>query len=126
MKQNPIWNCIDLYIFVFSLRSYAEPRVHVSEPLWVPTFQNSDDVMSQFAPYDERINNDGKSHSHLPICYFLEMEWKHKRNQTAKPYWSNKSAVKQCYFLRREKTYNNDTVKTKDENCEKPLIELKT
>jgi len=40
-------------------RSYAEPRLHVSEPLWVPTFQNRSDVMSQFAPYDERLNNNG-------------------------------------------------------------------
>jgi len=40
-------------------RSYAEPRVHASEPLWVPTFQNRDDIMSQFAPYDEHLNNDG-------------------------------------------------------------------
>jgi len=38
-------------------RAFAEPRLHASEPLWVPTFQNRPDIMSQFAPYDERLNN---------------------------------------------------------------------
>jgi len=40
-------------------RDLSEPRLHVSEPLWVPTFQNRTDVMSQFAPYDDKLNTNG-------------------------------------------------------------------
>jgi len=40
-------------------RDLTEPRLHASEPLWVPTFQNRTDVMSQFAPYDDKLNNNG-------------------------------------------------------------------
>ena len=41
--------------------SFAEPRLHIFEPLWTPTIQNRCDIVSQFAPYDERLNNASKN-----------------------------------------------------------------